>query len=68
MTENKVRMAIAFGVVGGFVLCCICIAAVMMLGFLDPKDGLSLLKDFAGVFSGLIGLILGYYFGKKGDG
>ncbi|GAB0151486.1 hypothetical protein [Marinobacterium sp. BA1] len=65
MTDERVRQIIAFGVIGGFLFCCICIALVMVLGFLDPRDGLSILKDFSGVFSGIIGLIVGYYFGKQ---
>jgi hypothetical protein len=66
MTEHGVRVTIAMGVVGGFLLCCLSITLVMLIGYIDARDGLQVLKDFASIFSGIIGLILGYYFGKRG--
>ena len=67
MTESSVRVVLALGVVGGFLLCILAIVAVMVTGFLDSRDGLTMLKDFAAVFTGLIGLIFGYYFGKQAE-
>lgn len=65
MADNQIRHIIAFGVSGGFLFCCISVALIMALGFLDPRDGLSILKDFSGVYSGIIGVIVGYYFERR---
>ena len=39
----------------------------MISGLQNSKDYLAALKDFGGLFSGIIGTVMGYYFGRASD-
>ncbi len=65
MTENKVRSLLALLVIGGFLFVNTAIIAVILIGLVDAKSGLMVLKDTIAIFSGVVGIIIGYYFGKR---
>ena len=59
MTNQKVRAILAITVVVGVFL----MTAIIIIG--GGQDSIKTMKEFSGVFTGLIGTIIGYYFGKK---
>lgn len=69
MTINKIRAIIAIVVIGIFML----ITAVMAIYplFAETKVELNTYSDFfakiASVYTGIIGVIVGYYFGRSKD-
>ena len=64
-STNKVRNILAIVTVVGFVLITAVLAIVFPLLALAPPDAMiNYLKDLSSIFSGMVGLIIGYYFGK----
>jgi hypothetical protein len=65
-TEN-VRGALALIIVVGVLLVCASLALLPLVGGVqNAKDYAAMLKDFGGLFSGIVGAVIGYYFGKSG--
>jgi hypothetical protein len=68
LSDDNVRPLLALVVVIGVLLVCALLALLPLLGGVqNPQDYVSMLKDFGGLFSGIIGMVLGYYFGKSGS-
>ena len=67
MTTSQVRAILAISIVGGvFLVSAILAIAPSAVGNLqDMKEHLELLKEFSALFSGVVGTIIGYYFGKS---
>jgi len=52
-------------VVGGFSLLIFLAVIFMITGFLQPDDGKEILKTLASIYSGFVGIIVGYYYAKS---
>lgn len=65
MKDEEIRQYLAFIVLGVFVLLFVIVFVVIIIGFMDVNSGIDLLKTMFSLFSGLIGVIIGYYFSKK---
>lgn len=66
MNTEKVRGILAIVVVVGVLLVCALLALLpLSSGAQNASDYVSILKDFGGLFSGIVGSIIGYYFGKN---
>jgi hypothetical protein len=65
MTTETVRSWLSFILVGGFSVVVFLTVVLVVVGFLQSNDGIELLKTFSSVFSGFVGLVVGYYFAKK---
>jgi len=64
-SADKVRDTLALITVIGFVLITAVLAIVFPLFALAPPDKMiNYLKDISSIYSGIVGLIIGYYFGK----
>lgn len=64
-TTDKVRNILALFTVVGFILITAILAIVFPLLALAPVDKMIVyLKDISSIYSGIVGLIIGYYFGK----
>ncbi|MGP9767469.1 hypothetical protein ACT3UM_17300 [Halomonas sp. AOP13-D3-9] len=66
MDHEKVRAILALSVVIGV----LAVAALLVLmplaaGVQNATDYLKALKEFGAIFSGIIGTIIGFYFGKS---
>ena len=62
---DKVRDTLALVTVIGFVLITAVLAIVFPLFALAPPEKMMIyLKDLSSIYSGIVGLIIGYYFGK----
>ena len=59
MTNQKVRSILAIMVVGGVFL----VSSLIILS--GMQEGINMVKEFVGVFSGVVGAIIGYYFGQS---
>ena len=62
---DKVRNILALVTVIGFVLITAVLAVVFpLLALAPPKEMINYLRDLSSIYSGIVGLIIGYYFGK----
>jgi hypothetical protein len=59
MSIEKTRSILAITIVIGVFLT----ASIIVLS--GMQDGIDLAKEFSGIFSGIVGTIIGFYFGKK---
>ena len=64
MISEKVRIWLALILVGGFSLVAFLTVILVATGVLQSNDGVEILKTFSSVYSGFVGLVVGYYFGK----
>ena len=65
LKDDSVRGAIAIVIVVGVLGVSACLALLPLAGGVhNAPDYISMLKDFGSLFSGLVGTVLGYYFGK----
>ena len=62
MDSKKLRSRLSFIIVGGFSFITFLIVVLIVVGFLQAEDGKDILKSFSSIFSGFVGIILGYYF------
>lgn len=66
MTTAKIRGILALSVViGVFVVASILAIAPSAFGLQNGQEMRDTLKDFVSLFSGVVGTIVGYYFGKS---
>jgi len=66
MNTTKIRGILALVVVIGVLIVCGLLAILPLVGGVqNEQDYVGILKDFGGLFSGIVGTIIGYYFGKK---
>lgn len=65
MTTETVRTWLSFILVGGFSAVAFLTVVLVIVGVLQSNDGVEILKTFSSVFSGFVGLVVGYYFAKK---
>jgi hypothetical protein len=64
-SADKVRNILALVTVVGFVIITAVLAIVFPLFGLAPPDKMiSYLKDISSIYTGIVGLIIGFYFGK----
>lgn len=64
-SADKVRDTLALVTVLGFVLITAVLAIVFpLLALAPPEKMMNYLKDLSSIYSGIVGLIIGYYFGK----
>jgi hypothetical protein len=61
-----VRAILAIIIVTGcFVVCAALVVLPMLSGLQNAKEFVGVAKDFGAIFTGLIGTIIGYYFGQS---
>jgi hypothetical protein len=65
MKSETVRTWLSFVLVGGFSIVAFLTVILVVIGRLQSNDGIEMLKTFSSVFSGFVGLVVGYYFAKK---
>lgn len=65
MNIEKVRTWLALLLVGGFSLVTFLTVILAVVGFLSWSAGIEMLKSFSSVYSGFVGIVIGYYFGKS---
>ena len=64
-SSDRIRDILALVTVIGFVLITAVMAIIFPLFALaSPADMIGYLKDISSIYSGIIGVIIGYYFGK----
>jgi hypothetical protein len=68
MKVSRLQAVLSILIVGFFVLISAIIALTPVLGGYPPQPYTELLKTFSTLFSGIVGLIVGYFFGKHTDG
>lgn len=64
MEINKVQAIISIIVITAFIVVTGIIALTPVLGAVPPIGYTEHLRTFASLYSGIVGLIVGYYFGK----
>jgi hypothetical protein len=65
LSDDSVRGAIAIIIVVSVLGVSACLALLpLAAGVYNAPDYISMLKDFGSLFGGLVGTVLGYYFGK----
>ena len=66
MNTEKIRGILAIVVVASVLSVCGLLLILPLLGGVqEAKDYAASAKDFGGLFSGIVGTIIGYYFGKR---
>ena len=65
MNAEKVRNWLAIILVGGFSIVTFATVILVIVGILQSNDGIEIIKTFSSVYSGFVGLVVGYYFGKS---
>jgi len=66
MNIEKVRSVLAITVVSGvLVISGLLVLLPLLGGVQNAMQYTDVLKDFSGIFSGIVGTIIGYYFGKS---
>lgn len=68
MNENKTRQILAIAVVGGFLIIVFLLFFVVIIGYMDVDTAKDLIDPLLTVFSGLVGVIIGYFFTTKKEG
>jgi hypothetical protein len=64
MNDDKIRQHLSFAVVGGFLIIILLLFIFVIIGYMDVETAADLIKSFSPIFSGLIGVVFGYYFSK----
>ena len=65
-STDAVRALLALSIVLGVLFVCAILVILPLIGGVqNTQDFITILKDFGGLFSGIIGIIIGYYFGKS---
>ena len=65
-SSDRVRNLLALIIVGGFVIGLAVLAVVIpMMEGKTIEHAFQYIKDISSIFNGLIGMIVGYYFGKS---
>jgi hypothetical protein len=64
MTVSRLQAVLSILVVAAFLAVTAVIALTPVLGGYPPKEYTEHLKTFSSLYSGLVGLVLGYYFGR----
>jgi len=67
MDAQKMRAWLALILVGGFSLLSFLTVGLVVVGFLHINDGIEILKAFASLYSGFVGIVVGYYFSKNSE-
>ena len=67
MKLTTLQAVLSILIVSVFVMVTAIIALTPVLGGYPPETFTEHLKTFTSVYSGIIGLIIGYFFGKKAD-
>lgn len=67
MKLTTLQAVLSIFIVSVFVMVTAIIALTPILGGYPPETFTEHLKTFTSVYSGIIGLIIGYFFGKKTD-
>ena len=65
MTISKVRAIISIVIVIGFFVVSAGIVLTPVVGGYPPEPYTEHLKTFGSLYSGIVGLIIGFYFGKR---
>lgn len=66
MEVSKIQAILAISVVGTFAIVVLSLMLAPLLGVQAPPgtDYADLVKIFSSAYSGIVGIVLGYYFGK----
>lgn len=67
MTPERVRAYLALIIAGGFALIAFTTVILVFTGSLQANEAIEVLKAFSSVFSGFVGLVIGYYFGRSAN-
>jgi hypothetical protein len=65
MRVSRIQAILSILVVAVFLFVTCTIALTPVIGGYPSKDYTEHLKTFASLYSGIVGLVLGYYFGQK---
>ena len=65
MEVNKIQAIISIIVIVAFIIITGIIALTPVIGAVPPTGYTEHLKTFASLYSGIIGIIVGYYFGRS---
>ena len=65
MNPETLRGWLALILVGGFSCVSFLTVILVVIGMLQSNDGVYIVKTFSSVYSGFVGLVIGYYFGKS---
>lgn len=68
MKISKLQAILSILIVGVFLIVTAIIALTPVLGGYPPEPFTEHLKTFSSLYSGIIGLIIGYFFGKQKEG
>jgi hypothetical protein len=68
MTVGRLQAILSILVVGTFLLVSAAIALTPVVGGYPPGEYSEHLKTFASLYSGIIGIVIGFYFGKRSPG
>ena len=68
MLISRVQAVLSILVVAAFVTVSCVIALTPVVGGYPAKEYTEHLKTFASLYSGVVGLVLGYFFGQKNSG
>jgi hypothetical protein len=68
LNENKTRQILAIAIVGGFLIIVFLLFFVVIIGYMDVDTAKDLIDPLLTVFSGLVGVIIGYFFTTKKEG
>jgi hypothetical protein len=65
-SADRVRDTLALVTVVGFLGITAVLAIVFpLIGLASPDSMIAYLKDLSSIYAGIVGLIIGYYFGKR---
>lgn len=66
MNNGKIRQFLAFSIVGTYLLVFVILFVAILIGWVssDSNSAKHLFEFFTTAFSGIIGVIIGYYFSK----
>ena len=64
MNDDKIRWYLTVAVVGFFLMTVFLAFVAGVIGYMDTDTTKEFIKSIFSVFSGIIGVIIGYYFSK----
>lgn len=67
MRTSKLQAILAISVISVFLIITAIIALVPVVGGYPPEGYTKHLQTFSSLYSGIVGLIIGFFFGRKTD-
>ena len=68
MDINRLRFILAMVITGGYVILVAIVTIAIVATDFERENGIEIIEEVSKVMAGFIGMIIGYYFSRSGNG